>query len=280
MCGRHHLVLHKSHSRPQNAGGAGATGLASEDILVKVLGWPATILQSDPLVPLRWLWLRRHLRKGPGRTLDAGCGSGAFTMYAAKIGNEAVGISINRREVEKAACRAVLLHLPNARFIEGDLRMLAPMSGALGKFDQVICCETIEHILDDAQLLRNLGALLRPGGQLLLTTRFKYLFRLPGEQVTEVEDGNEVRWGYTLNERRGLFQASGLDVVRQEHFAGIVSYVLVAAVRILSKIHARAAWLLIFPLRVLRLLDAPLTRLLRFPPTSVAVVGVKRAPRA
>ena len=130
--------------------------------LVRLLGWPATILHGDPTVVDRWRWLKRHLLPGPLRTLDAGCGSGAFTLYAARIGNEAVGVSFDPEQVRKAKSRAALLRAPGARFLVGDLRTLDRLAGALGVFDQIILCETIEHIQDDEKLVRDVAALLRP----------------------------------------------------------------------------------------------------------------------
>jgi hypothetical protein len=50
-----------------------------KDTLVKLIGWKALMLQGDPTVVDRWRWLKQHVRPGPLRTLDAGCGTGAFT---------------------------------------------------------------------------------------------------------------------------------------------------------------------------------------------------------
>ncbi len=107
--------------------------------LVKITGWPATILHGDPSVFDRWRWIRRQLLHGSVRTLDAGCGSGAFTMYAARCGNEAVGISFDDRNNLIATERSRLLGLTNIRFITADLRKLDEISENLGKFDQIIC---------------------------------------------------------------------------------------------------------------------------------------------
>lgn len=197
-------------------------------------------------------------------------------MYAAKIGHDAIGISFNPREIWNGARRAALLGLSAARFIEGDLRRLDGMSDALGRFDQAICTETIEHILDDCKLVRDIAGLLRPGGRLLLTTRFKNV-RFPDDTITEVENGNDVRWGYTQGDLRALFESCGFEIERQDEFGGIVSYGLIAALRLLSRIQPRVAWLVILPFRVLQLLDRPLTRLLGFPFMTVAIVGVKPA---
>jgi hypothetical protein len=57
------------------------------DTLLKVFGWRALLIHGDPCVLDRWLWLRRHLHRGPLRTFDAGCGNGAFSIYAALAGN-------------------------------------------------------------------------------------------------------------------------------------------------------------------------------------------------
>jgi ribosomal protein L11 methylase PrmA len=65
------------------------------NIFIRLMGWRAAIFHGDPTVYDRWKWLRRYLSHGALRTLDVGCGSGAFTMYAAKIGNESVGLSFN-----------------------------------------------------------------------------------------------------------------------------------------------------------------------------------------
>ena len=49
--------------------------------LVKLLGFQATLIHGDTLVLDRWLWLRRQLkpaRHASQRSLDVGCGTGAF----------------------------------------------------------------------------------------------------------------------------------------------------------------------------------------------------------
>ncbi|MBD0320348.1 MAG: class I SAM-dependent methyltransferase [Gemmatimonadetes bacterium] len=244
--------------------------------LVKLLGWKATILHGDPAVVDRWKWLRRHLRGGAVDTFDAGCGSGAFTLYAASVGNRAVGMSFDEANQRKAEERARILGLPGARFVVGDLRALRDYPQALGPFDQVICCETIEHILDDGRLVADLAALLRPGGRLLLTTPYRHYRPLRGDRVSEVEDGGHVRWGYTHDELRALFAPHGLEVVAEEYVTGAVTQKLMNLMRRIGEVDARAAWAITFPLRLLRVLDRPVTALTRYPALSVASVAVKR----
>src|SRR4030043_683963 len=105
---------------------------------LKIFGWKATIMAGDPSTLDRWKWIRRHLQKGSLRTLDAGCGSGSFTMYAAKIGNIAIGISHDVKNNTKARNRAKMFGITNIQFLLIDLRDLHLSTEQLGKFDQII----------------------------------------------------------------------------------------------------------------------------------------------
>src|SRR4051812_12140699 len=100
------------------------------DLLLRVAGWPALFLHGDPLVFDRFLWVRRHLAARPpavgrARVLDAGCGNGGFSIYAARLGHEVLGLSDTSRELEDARRRAALLHVTGARFSQVDLRELS-----------------------------------------------------------------------------------------------------------------------------------------------------------
>ena len=244
--------------------------------LVKILGWNATVLHGDPSSFDRWIWLKRHLLPGPLRTLDAGSGSGAYTMYAAKIGNQALGISSDERNNQVAQMRADMLGLDSAKFITADLRNLDHDPSKLGTFDQIICLETIEHILNDKKLMKDLASLLKAGGRLLLTAPYKNHKPLLYEQLSSSEDGGHVRWGYAHEEIRELFTNCGLEVIREEYVSGFVTQKLMDLMRILSRVHEKLAWAIIFPLRALLVIDKPLTDLIGYPYLSIGVVGIKR----
>jgi SAM-dependent methyltransferase len=245
--------------------------------LVRLLGWRATVLQGDPTVTDRWHWLKHHLKPGPLRTLDAGCGTGAYTLYAAKVGNKAVGISFDHAQIARARARAAILGITSIEFREGDLRKLDEAAGALGTFDQVIVFETIEHLTNDQKLIDDLAALLKPGGTILLTAPYRHHRALWGEKLSESEDGGHVRWGYTHEDVRALFEQAGLQVVAEEYVSGLVSQKLASLQFGLGRVSPRGAWGLTFPLRVLHPLDGPLTRLTSYPHLSVGVVGRKPA---
>ncbi|MDL1895138.1 methyltransferase domain-containing protein [Anaerolineae bacterium CFX7] len=241
---------------------------------VKLIGWKATVLHGDTGVYDRWKWLRRHLMPGKVSTLDAGCGSGAFTMYAAQVGNDAVGLSFDERNNQVAKTRAKILHLDNVQFRTLDLRELDKYGAELGKFDQIICLETIEHIWNDEKLIRDLASLLKPGGRLFLTTPFKGYHHLVGDTLSPVEDGGHVRWGYTHAEIGKLCRANGLDIVAEEFVTGWISQQLMNLLRLLTKLNYVVAWTIIFPLRLFQPLDPFITRLLGYPYLSIGVVAM------
>lgn len=253
-----------------------------ENLLVRLLGWHATVLHGDPTVADRWEWLKKHLKAGPLKTLEVGCGTGAMTLFAARLGNQSLGLSFNDRNNQVALQRASLLKLRNVFFKTADLRSLENLGLGTDVFDQVICLETIEHLLEDQKLLDNLSALLKPKGKLLLTTPYKGHFPLIGEAQdpeyrSAVEDGGHVRFGYTSEEMRSLCEKAGLSIESEEYVSGYVSQKLYT---LFCKMDAwfphRFVWLVTLPLRPLRKLDRWVTQALGYPGLSLAVVAVKR----
>ena len=73
--------------------------------------------------------------------------------------------------------------------------------------------ETIEHLMNDQKLIDDLADRLNPGGTLLLTAPYKEHKPLWGEKLSEAEDGGHVRWGYSHDDVRAIFERSGLEVV-------------------------------------------------------------------
>jgi 2-polyprenyl-3-methyl-5-hydroxy-6-metoxy-1,4-benzoquinol methylase len=246
-----------------------------KNLLVRLIGWKATVLHGDPSTYDRWKWLERHLQRGPLRTLEAGCGSGAFIMYAARMGNHSIGISNSKSHNDAARNRAQLLRLSNIDFLEIDLRNLDEWKNKLGKFDQIICFETIEHLLNDKKLIEDLSELLSPGGRLFLTAPYKHHERLLDETTSQVEDGGHVRYGYLHKELSQLLAESGLQVLREEYISGYVTQQLMNLMRILSRFNYVFAWALTAPLRILGFLDRPLTNGINYPYLSVGVVASK-----
>jgi SAM-dependent methyltransferase len=249
------------------------------DLLLRALGWRSLLLHGDPCVLDRWLWLRPHLRRGPARTFDAGCGNGAFSIYAARLGNEVLAASFSPAEVQSARRRADVLGVGGILFETLDLREIEDRRPELGRFDQIICLETIEHMDDDAALVSSLATMLQPGGRLFLSTPFdghRPLY-LEDRHPSAVEDGAHVRYGYSAMRLRQIVEQANLDVRSEGFISGVVSQKVTNLFRRLTlRLGRPVAWVIVLPLRPLALLDRPLTRLLGYPRLSVAVCAVKR----
>jgi len=250
------------------------------DLVLRLLGWPSLLIHGDPLVLDRWLWVRRYLRRPGARTLDAVCGNGGFSVYAARAGDEVVAASFSERELQAARRRATILGIGGIDFRILDLRNLDDHLDELGRFDQIICLETIEHLSDDVKLVKGLAQMLEPGGQLLITTpsdRHVALFR-EEQHPSQVEDGSHVRYGYSRERLRSILGEGGLEVCDEGFVSGFVSQKLTNLMwRLTERVGLPLAWLILLPLRALVILDKPLTRLLDYPYLCLTMRAIKPA---
>src|SRR4051812_40714756 len=124
--------------------------LMDVSFLVRLFGFPATLIHGDTLVLDRWLWLRARLPRtlDQMRLLDVGCGTGAFTIGAARRGYTSVGLSWDSRNQQIATERAALCRATGATFSVQDVRELFSRGDYSESFDVVLCFETIEHVID------------------------------------------------------------------------------------------------------------------------------------
>ena len=95
------------------------------------------------------------------RTLDAGCGYGAFSAAAAERGARVVSVDIGRSLVARTIARA------QSRGFAGDACRLAIRDAT---FDLVISSEMLEHTPTPTRAVLELARVLRPNGLLVLTT--------------------------------------------------------------------------------------------------------------
>lgn len=248
-----------------------------KSFLVKIFGYHAAIRHGDTAVEDRWRFLKSRLpRTRNGETLlDAGCGTGALTIGAAKRGYNCVGLSWDVRNQEVAQHRATLCGVPETSFPIQDLRSLSERRELAGRFDVVLSFENAEHILDDRKLMRDLAACLRPGGRLIMTAPNYYYRAITPEDdgpfVTE-ETGWHVRRGYTSSMLAELADQSGLVVEEIAGCTGFISQCLILGFRRLGFL----GWALTFPLRVLPpILDRFIARVTRFPDYSICMVAYR-----
>jgi len=248
-----------------------------KSLLVKFIGFPATLIHGDTLVLDRWLWLKSHLpetRNGE-KLLDIGCGTGAFSIGAALRGYEALGLSWDERNQKIALERAALCKADSAKFEMLDVRRLETRNDLIGGFDIAICCENIEHIIDDRKLMRDIAACLKPGGRLLLTTPYLLYRPITSSDkgpFSKVEDGGHVRRGYTKAMLNELCRSANLVPEHISFCSGFLSQKITFLLRVLSKLHPLIGWAFILPLRILPLIfDRLTTSLIRWPYFSICL---------
>ena len=119
-----------------------------------------------------------------GRTLDIGCGTQAYDRFFPN--RLTADIDPNR----------------NPDLI-ADVHAL-PFSD--GEFDAVLCTEVLEHTLDPVQAIREMMRVLKPGGTLILTTRF----------VWPIHDAPGDYWRFTRYNLLRLFSAWTVLEIRSE----------------------------------------------------------------
>jgi glycosyltransferase involved in cell wall biosynthesis len=112
-------------------------------------------------------WLVAQLAPYVGRrVLEAGSGIGNLTEFF--LDRERLAcVDVDPFYVERLNQRYG--HLSNLSFHEADLSQLENCSDLRSaRLDTIICINVLEHIGDDAKVLRNFYQLLRPGGHMLL----------------------------------------------------------------------------------------------------------------
>ena len=100
-----------------------------------------------------------------GEVLDVASGDGALSELVAPRATSVTCVDLSQAVVE--AGRQRLGRLDNVRFLQGDMHALPLPATA---FDQVLLMNALTYATDAAQVLAEAARVLRPGGDLVLTT--------------------------------------------------------------------------------------------------------------
>jgi SAM-dependent methyltransferase len=95
------------------------------------------------------------------RALDVGCGDGRLTA-------ELDASALTAADVSAVALERAAARLPGAALVELEPDAPFPLDDTA--FDLVLCAETVEHVRDLQLFLSEVRRVLRPGGELALTT--------------------------------------------------------------------------------------------------------------
>ena len=143
---------------------------------------PLTGERTVPGIPEENYWFRRHevvyldmLDRCEGKdVLEAGAGEGYGADMIANVARSVTGVDYDTGAVEHVRAR-----YPRVRMIEGNLADLPLPDGSV---DVVVNFQVIEHLWDQPQFLRECVRVLRPGGELLISTPNRITFS-PGRDT-------------------------------------------------------------------------------------------------
>jgi 2-polyprenyl-6-hydroxyphenyl methylase / 3-demethylubiquinone-9 3-methyltransferase len=119
------------------------------------------------LNPVRAAYVAGRSNLRGARVVDVGCGGGLLSEALARAGAQVTAIDLGHKLIEIAK-----LHLFESN-LHVDYRVQSSEELAAAEpasFDVVCCMEMIEHVPDPLVLVRDLAAMLKPGGQLFLST--------------------------------------------------------------------------------------------------------------
>lgn len=166
---------------------------APEQVLPYSFG-PADALEF----PVRCVTECLNVKRLPpkARALDLGCAVGRSSFELARFCAQVVGVDFSRRFIETAEClrrdasfpfrfieegpvtQAAFASVPagidrsRVKFEIGDAQNLR---SDLGEFDVILMANLIDRLSDPARCLGRMRALLKPGGQLIITSPYTWL---------------------------------------------------------------------------------------------------------
>lgn len=119
------------------------------------------------LNPARYGFVAARVALKGARVLDVGCGGGLLAESLARAGARVTGIDLAPAMIEVARLHALESQLAIDYRVVGSAALAAAEPG---HHDVVCSMELAEHVPDPAALVADLARLVRPGGELFIST--------------------------------------------------------------------------------------------------------------
>lgn len=117
--------------------------------------------------PLRLNYIDERARLPGKRVLDVGCGGGILSEGLCQRGAHVMGIDMGAAPLSVAKLHGLESGI-EVEYQQITVEALAEQQA--GTFDVVTCLEMLEHVPDPASVIKACAKLLKPGGQLFLST--------------------------------------------------------------------------------------------------------------
>ena len=124
------------------------------------------------LNPVRLAFVRERSSLAGARVLDVGCGGGLLAEGLAASGARVTAIDLAPQMIDVAREHAAGSGLSiDYRVVAAEMLAVAEPAA----FDVITCMEMLEHVPDPAAMIHTFAELLRPGGELFVSTLHRNL---------------------------------------------------------------------------------------------------------
>lgn len=158
----------------------------------------------------------KDTKENPKNILDAGSASGWFLSELSKSfpKSECIGIDIYEGAITYGKKK-----YKNIRLFHADVH---DMPFTSGKFDTIVCCEVLEHVVDPSEALKELKRVVVPGGKVIVEIDTgNFLFKLIWFWWTTLRRGvwrDSHIHTFDMNLLEKLFVDNGFKIVRKKVF--------------------------------------------------------------
>ncbi|MDH5392639.1 MAG: bifunctional 2-polyprenyl-6-hydroxyphenol methylase/3-demethylubiquinol 3-O-methyltransferase UbiG [Gammaproteobacteria bacterium] len=117
--------------------------------------------------PLRLQYIDQRAGLAGKKVLDVGCGGGILAESMAQCGANVLGIDMGKAPLSVARLHAMEAEI-DLEYRQVTVEELAEEMP--GQFDVVTCMEMLEHVPDPASIIRACQKLVKPGGNVFMST--------------------------------------------------------------------------------------------------------------